>query len=466
MAVSKWVGALGVMVLAVFGVTFVVNYVGPAPEADSTSDASAAELPVVNIRIKKYPFVAEYGGILIGPYEWEHRKPGYQDYWFANENDAKVRIGAVSKSCKCQGVEVFVLPEGHKARLPYLPANPVVAAAMGLLGRSAYQTYVEDYNANKGQDALAETVVTLNPDDPAAEAVVPPNRVGWVRMKWTAEKAGQMNLTATLWMDHPGGVEETLERQINFVDPVNVAGSDSSLASLRLQDLPRDVSFYVWSSTRKSFTITKAEVVRDAGLPAQSDAFVVGTPVPLTNEQCSSVASALRSTRVLSAYRVPVTLQKKAADGTLFDIGNFRRRIDVVTDAFDKVLGWTFSGLVRGDMRITGVDDAGGVSFGSFRRDNVPPPRYAFIQSDIPDLKLELDEKRVPQYLQARLSKESDTGGQPDAWKLEIRVLPGAYGRFPRDDDPVYRDSAIYIRTAGSPPQCIRVLVRGDAGSG
>jgi hypothetical protein len=467
MTTSKWIGSLAVMMFLVFGVTYILNYVGPAPQSDdTTSDDSNTTLPVLNFPTMTYPI--SVNGVWIGRSELEYRKPGYQDYWFSNENDVKVKIGAISKSCKCQGVEVFILPEGKKPRLPNPPLSPTWAAGLGLLGRSALQQFADESESNKDLEAIAEQVITLNPDKPsAAEVEIPPHRYGWVRMKWTGEKAGKMNLTATFWMHHPGsGPELTLQRLANFVDPVTTVLTDNAIGALELRELPRTLWFEVWSSTRKSFKITKAEAIRAVGLSARSDAFSVGEPVALTDAMCARTA-AKHKCAVLSAYMIPVTIQSSAPDGSLCEIGNFRRRIEVQTDALDSPLPWTFSGVIRGDFRVTNVDDSGSISFGSFRRDSMPPPRFVYIQSETPDLKLELESNRVPEYLSAKLVKESAAGDPVNTWKLEIGVLPRAYGRFPRDDDPAYRDSAVYIHTIGkTPEQRIRVSVRGDAGNG
>ena len=78
-------------------------------------------------------------------------------------------------------------------------------------------------------------------------------------------------------------------------------------------------------------------------------------------------------------------------------------------------------------------------------------------------MKLELDRARVPEFVQAALSEETATGGLGKAWKLQLTILPVAYGPFPRDDDPAYGDSAVYIRTSGPSAQSVRVGIRGDA---
>jgi hypothetical protein len=465
MKTSHWVGALAALVFVIFFVTFFLNFVGPTSTGDSSSGGNpeAADLPLLTFLVTSYPYVAQ-NGMPVGRYEQEHRKAGYQDYWFLNLNDVPIRLGAIAKTCKCQGVDVYVLPEGYNAQPPLAEPVPLFALPLGILGRNALLSFIETRAASHDLEEKADKFVALNPDDSKAEMEVPPRRAGWVRMKWTGEKAGPMNLMVKLWLHYPNsGIEVVLERKVNFVEPVQISGTER-LGLLRPNDLPKGYFFYVWSSTRKSFNITKAEALRPKALSAAADAFVVGKPVPLTDQETDSVADAVNKARMLSCYRVPLTLEKLAPDGkTPFDLGNFRRQVEVLTDASEKPLTLTFNGMVTGDIQINGVDDTGGVAFGSFPKDSQPAPRVVYFRAESPDVKLELVKDRIPEFLDAVFTDESVASERSKAWKLEVRVQPGIYGTFPRDDDPAYRDSAIYLRTVGPSPQYIRIGVRGDA---
>jgi hypothetical protein len=338
------------------------------------------------------------------------------------------------------------------------------ALPLGLLGRAALLAHIEARATSRELEEEAEKHVTLNPDDPKAEMEVPPRRAGCVRMKWSGEKAGPMNLMVKLWMHYPtSGMEVLLERKANFIEPVQITGTER-LGILHPSDLPKGYFFYVWSSTRKSFNITKAKALRSRVLSADADAFVVGKPIPLTTQEIATVEDAVNKARMLSCYRVPLTLQKFGPDGkSPFDLGNFRRQVAVLTDVSEKPLTLTFNGMVVGDIQINGVDDTGGISFGSFPKDSPPKPSILYFRSELPDVKLALDKERVPEFLEAAFTDESVAGERSKTWKVVVRVLPGVYGTFPRDDDPAYSDSAIYLRTLGPSPQYIRVGVRGDA---
>jgi hypothetical protein len=464
MKTSQWIAALAALVIVIFLSTFAINYVGPSQNASSTSSAATEPEPAsVTFPIKEYPYITRTGAI-VGRLEMEYKKAGHQDYWFANENDEPVKLGAISKSCKCQGVEVFVLPEGYQARpLMSIPV-PVVALAVGPLGRRAMTILSEQRESTEDLEAKAK-VVTLNPDDPRADATVPPHCTGWVRMKWTGEKPGAQRLTVRLWMGHPGsGLEVQLERKSNFLESVMLAETEKRVGNLKPDDLPKQFSFYVLSPTRESFHLTKVQAVRPPTMPAESDAFEVGEPVALTADQCWALTREQKKWIVLSAYRIPVTLRKVAPDGkTPFDVGRFRRRVEITTDASDKPLLMTFSGSIPSDLQISGVDEAGGVGFGTFRR-AAGAERQVILRTAKPDLKLELDKKRIPEYVEATLEKDASTDGGTHAWYLRQKIASNVYGSFPRDDDPAYQDSAIYLRAIGATTtQSIRLEIRGDA---
>lgn len=464
MKTSQWIGALAGLVCVVFLVTFFSNYLSSPSGDDQPGTTKDDELPTLTFPIRVYPYLTK-NDWMVSRLEQEHHVPGHQDYWFENTSDQKVRLGGVSKSCKCQGIEVFVLPAGYDARFPAPPPIPPLGLGVGSVGFRGLLKANEDRESTRDLEAVAESHVVLSPDDPAAVAEVPPHRAGWVRMNWTGEKLGKMILSAKLWMHHPGsGLTVDLERQAWFVDPVRVAAAEVSGGTVKPSELPRLLYLVVWSSTRDAFKITKAEVLRPAGLVPSADAFEVGRPILMTTDDCvhEQVRMAAQG-RVRSGYRLPVTLRKLAADGkTPFELGNFRRQVRIATDAADEPLFVAFTGRVVGDVQVSGVDDGGGVSFGTFPRAN-SPTRSVLLRSDEPGIQMEVDKARVPEYIRATLTDESTPGGLGKTWKLDLSVLPTAYGPFPRDDDPTYRDSAVYVRSTGPSPQVVRVSVRGDA---
>ena len=463
MKISQWIGALAAMVAVVFGVTFFMNYTPPTPGSDNGSvQADTADLPTLTFPLKQYPLPYQ-SQLQFGQYELEMHRPGYQDFWFSNDSPEKIRVGLESKSCKCQGVDVYIMPEGTTGRLPGIGPLHCTTLAIGPMGFHSLLLLAERLESDRDLEGKAESVTTLNRDDSKADAVVPGNRVGWVRMKWTGEKAGPINLTVKLWMHSPAtGLTVDLERKANFLAPVLVMQGDQAIGPLQPEQLPKQYGFLVWSSTRRSFKITKLETIRPAGLAPSADAFLVGEPVALNAEACFNQEQKSQI-RILSAYAVPVTFAPVAPDGkTPFDLGNFRRQVEIQTDLLDKPLAIGFRGRIEGDLHIHGTDETGALNFGSFRRDS-EPARSVLISSGSSTKKLELDKSRIPEYVRAKLTEEPRPGELGKAWKLEVQVLPSVYGHFPRDDDPAYRDSAVYVRTADPISQSFRVALKGDA---
>jgi hypothetical protein len=69
--------------------------------------------------------------------------------------------------------------------------------------------------------------------------------------------------------------------------------------------------------------------------------------------------------------------------------------------------------------------------------------------------------------VKAKLEGPQKSLGGHRMWVLRVEVPPSAArGEFPRLEDPVFRDSAIYVKTNEQPPRSIRIPVRGVANEG
>jgi hypothetical protein len=179
------------------------------------------------------------------------------------------------------------------------------------------------------------------------------------------------------------------------------------------------------------------------------------------------VAQVTGMRRVLCGYRIPITLQAVSKDGTRpFDLGPFRRWV-VLTPNEDEgieAVRTVVSGEVKGDVIVGSPNDAGAVTFGVFERQR-GARRTVTLQSTVPGLDLKLDpDHKVPDYLDVKLDKAQDGPVGNRTWRLHVEVVPGrARGVFPRDDDPTYRDSAVYLKTLEKTPRTIRIPVSGTA---
>jgi hypothetical protein len=231
------------------------------------------------------------------------------------------------------------------------------------------------------------------------------------------------------------------------------------------RDLPAKGEILCWSGTRKLLKV-KAKSGNAHG-PAASDPFVVGEPVPLTAEEKAALAQTARMRRVLCAYRIPITLRAVSEDGKMpFELGPFRRWVVLTASDEDEIdpVRTVVSGRIEGDVTVGNPTDAGAIAFGVFERQR-GARRTVVLQSSVPGLKLELDpDHKVPEYLKVKLDKAREGPAGSRTWDLRVEVVPGgARGVFPRDDDPTYRDSALYLKTVEKTPRTIRIPVTGTA---
>ncbi len=168
---------------------------------------------------------------------------------------------------------------------------------------------------------------------------------------------------------------------------------------------------------------------------------------------------------VLSGYRVPVTLHARAKDGTPFELGHFRRYVQLASDDEGiEPVQVRISGMVQGDVTVgDGKEGRGSISLGPFHRSRGARGSIT-VQTD-KDFDLTLDSSRIPAYLKVDFpDKPEMTPSGHRVWVLSVEVPPNAaQGEFPRSDDPVYHDSAIYVKTNEKPPRFIRIPVTGAA---
>ena len=190
----------------------------------------------------------------------------------------------------------------------------------------------------------------------------------------------------------------------------------------------------------------------------------------LLRVQTACTAMPTNDTRgsVRCAYRVPIFLRAVAADGkTPFDIGPFRRRVlvgspDVKGDAKSVLV----TGRVLGVIEIGTDVDRGGVNFRDFLRSKGQTESIN-LENRGQKIELAIDRQRTASFLEAEIEVVTPPPpGLLQAWTLRARISAfKADGEFPRREDPIYEDSAIYLKvtTPGKPPRSIRIPVTGRA---
>jgi hypothetical protein len=264
--------------------------------------------------------------------------------------------------------------------------------------------------------------------------------------------------------------------RINVFEPIRV-NPKLPLGVFTDEQLAAGVTRHIvcWSATRRSLDLSAKPSFRRS---RSGDPFEVGPPEPLTyyevreleryvNSPNSDQGEAARGP-VLCGYRIPVTLKAVAADGkTPFDLGPFQRRV-VIETADGDAKSVTVSGRVKGflDIGTGGNDETGDLKFAAFSA-KFGKRLSLVLSSEEPGVELEFDRARTPEFLDAAVTREKTPAVGGQSWTLRVDVLPGkAAGRFPRPDDPVYEDSAVYLKAKlpGKGVRPVRIGVSGLAG--
>jgi hypothetical protein len=461
---SQWAIAAFVLAALVFIVTFAMNYIGGQRQIARSGETrqSGGEL---RFFWKSAP-IGEHGGI-----EAEVKAPGWYDFWFRNDNTAPVQVGLLRANCKCSGVELAFLSE----KGPQLLAC-TAAALIGAGGLGHFPTYVLHWSAMPKIQESAGTPQELlqGPDS----VTVPGEAVGWIRMRWKGEQPGPRSLEATLTFDgKESGKEAVLRTRVFCHEPLRVRPV-LSVGVLREADLAKSVTRHIicWSSTRRELQL---EVQSTDRANKAADPLVVGEPEPLSLEERRQLEFKNNPIKpsesdnafgmVLCAYRIPVTLNAVAKDGTPFDIGPISRRVTIscpsVTGEPKQV---TIHGRVRGIVEIGNDDDGSEIDFSTFPRSRGKTDKIN-VQSEVSDLTLEFDRARTPAFLDARLVGPTKNAAGRQTWVLRATVKPDqASGIFPRREDPLFEDSAIYLKATVPTPsgkliRGVRIAVRGTA---
>lgn len=464
---SQWLVAVFLLAGMVFVVTFAMNFLGGTPKQVSHEDGSPG--PQRRELAFAYRVFPPVGTSRI---EQEAKTTGHGDFWFQNPHDTPLKVGLVQGNCKCTKVWIYLMPEDGMNRLlsdatallGVSPAGPLTAATLQIAALSALTKGAKGTEILKGAEAVD----------------IPAKGLGWVRLDYKGERAGQQQLEAVLWSDDKSnGMAMPLALAVGFHEPLRV-NPRLSLGVLKDSDLVAGSTHYLycWSPTRAHLKL-EAKPATPRG-EANSDPFEIGTPEQLSGVALEALAREVpniptdtpegtASNLIASGYRIPVTLRSVAKDGkTPFDIGQFRRRVvvscpDVEMDAKSILV----VGQVRGVVELGGGEEnAGDLDFRIFSR-NQGKRQTMRLTSEVPGVKLEIDPARTWEYLKPTLTADKPIGTL-QSWSLRVEVLPGkASGTFPRKDDPAYEDCAVYLKAtvpdSKQPPRTIRIAVQGQS---
>lgn len=456
---AQWLAVL-ILALMVGGITFVTVYLGnnrPNVEAAAPTPAS---LTFVSKRV---------------PNDWEKvpttemEQSGHADFWFRNDSGQDIPVGLLSKGCTCTEVHLTIAPESWLPHLLDEAAGQVLhsAATLSPVGLDGVGSLAEAYARANGSTPLSEGEAKTSQLTTENTTMVPAGAFGWVRLTWLRKTPGPLRTNAELWMSQKSGaVNALLEVNVMITRPVEV-DPEMKLGSFTLRDLEKEPKKWLlcWSLTRPSFHL-KVEAGHD-GRKAESDPIEVGAPIALTNKELQQIAARDKTTALLSVqsgYRIPVKVRNHAKDGTPIEWGHIRRYITLTSEEGIAPTEVKVTGEIQGDVKVGSGQEGSTINLGPFFSSRGTHGEIE-LQTDVSGLQLKLDPSRIPSYLQVKFpDKPEETAGGHRIWVLEVTVPPNkALGEFPRVQDPVYADSAIYVKTVEKPERIIRIPVAGTA---
>ena len=438
---------LVILVVMVFAVTFASMYVRQTPTNPKANKGDGGPSGLrLTFRRDSYPMKLgprDDPKLAEEPLRSEFGVLAHFDFWFTNDNDQEVRVGLKKKNCTCSEVKLFLAPDGWRRQ---------AAAQVG-------------QRHELMADLVLPTVVAAGADSSAwldlmnkEGVVIPPGAAGFVRLSWEGRRGpapvqGQA-LTAELWTQTPGGVPTVLRVGVLEVDPVHVDTKGLSLETLGAGDAST-ATMHCWSSTRLDFDFE----IR----PGRDNPLIVCSKERLTEAEIAELAAvenerAVQQKRpprpVLSGWRIQVTANERSKDG--------KRRLDEGPFVYPLTLvparmrvehpEVAVHGRVRGDVMLESGDS---IRLGEFKVRN-GTSREVKLTSERRELGLKVHSH--PRFMKVSLEKEG-----AGAWRLTVTIEPNKVsGSFPRADNEVYRDSAIYLQIEGTGGRRMRIPVSGE----
>ncbi len=467
MKTSQLVVLFVALVVVVFVATFASQWVGKPREATPQKvdvPASPKQDVVLTFPTTLWPPLDPAGAPTL-PLIQERGIPGHKDFWFANNNDVAVTLGLGQKNCTCTNVQVALAPEDWEKRQGKDAATAVTQAALGGAGPLAVLAPAAGAPTPPDSD-LSWRALESELANPAAKGFdIPARRGGWVRLAWKGDKAGDQALEAKMWMQTPAsGVSETLRIGVKFVEPIRVLPDtrERTFDIIKPGDKPKETAFTILSVTRRSFSLVPES---DADQKTRHPFVTLGKPVLLTGEHLDKLQESLR-VPALSAYSIPVTVREEIQEGDKvrqIDMGPFRATLKMTSDVGDDPVIFFVTGFVEGDVTVVGdTSTRDRVQLETFSGRS-GTTRTVALESD-PTVKLTVAQK--PDFMTVDLKEGASASGRK-TWAMTLTIAPDAVsGAFPRTDDALLRDTAIYLnskKTASDLGRRVRIPVSGTA---
>ena len=423
---------VGMLLVVVFGITFIAQYTGGTEKEDVRPD-EVAGIAGVPLLFSKNEMAYDPGSDDLDKKYFD----GFVEvtdqlhkvnFWFKNPHPQAVYFTVRGRSCSsCTSANVAVVPPEAMSRFE-------AQTATARLGVGAVP--VPDLVTPMAHVALLNSLkwLPLDFDMPDIGVSIPAapdaNTPTWgvFQMVVKVTGVGSKRLAAEVGM--AVGKMPTV-RQVFGVTLVGAAVFDVTPRKLEVGDFPegsapRTTDLLCWSATRD-----QSELPTPSVNVSVKDSFLrVGTPIPLTRAEMAYLTADKSggAARVRGGYRIPVTVLRRlpAAEvspggPTQLDVGPYERQIGITS------LGST-SVAVAVTANVTGVlslRDGGVIDLKDFNgRSGVE--RSVVVVSDRADLALEiLPEECFPSFVKVSLGAPTEVAGRKE-WSIKLVVPPDA----------------------------------------
>jgi hypothetical protein len=446
--VTQIVLVIVVVVGLVAGITFIAQYqpsrVSRGPEPPPPPPGTEVDLFFPRLSPEWDPPATS---------EFELRSPGWCDFWFKNKTGKTVLVSDVTKSCKCQSVQICHFTGDQQPRyLRWAAGSATSEIGIMTSGLTGLLPQME-FDRGAGADLRGAKVAWHDFQSGTDQVKIPPEASGIVRALWDGKrsKLGPERLTVTFYTqaqeESPTPRNQVqLEVPLVFVPPLRSIPATAEVGDIGLSE-EKTAEFLVWSSTRAGFHLTANE---------KNNAPCFSCSVrPLNDEERSGLVEKSKGEPVRCGYAVQVRVRERQSDEQQMDLGPFTRRIILHPDGDIGEDSVAVSGTVRGEVIVGSEEERGRVDFRSFRV-RTGASMSILVRGQVPGLNLRQEDLRVEpeslNYLKVRL----EPAGK-DRWKLQVEV--------PRDGPPgkLPEHSAVMLKIPTSPPRYIRVPIAGIA---
>jgi hypothetical protein len=451
--------SLGVVLAFIFIATFARTIIKPpkgTPPVDKVPSATPDDLGLVFAQ-KTADGVDDPDPFNV--YKTEVHVEGHYDFWFQNQNKNRVPVKLgflrVRVPCCTSGVQYCLETKDFKAWTKGQFEG--VASLFGSLisitpGIRPLEAATVAVQRGVGRGEPKRTWAQLGSEE--SEAVtIQPGESGWVRLPWKGKATGAKPLQADVWVDKRTNPIE-LRVPVYFVEPVEIQQTVFPVGEMSMDDDlgSRELYVYIYSYTRPEFDVkvdTSSRFLTWDGQSPMMDVARMGMIGP-----------------IMGGYRLRVTFHPRSKDGHELDLGRFRETMLVSSSVCPEPFLVSVVGQVRSLVSVIPTVDEpspekeGRIDLGMFR---VEEGKTVEARVEAPaDYELKLDQG--PQFAKIQF-KPLPSSSRIKTWLLHVEVPPNeANGDFPRDDDPRFRDSAVYLHVKwDSGERRLRIPLSGKA---